>query len=423
MNIYPFSLASNTIRYRETLNRCKMSFDACSLQPTNGAVGEYAGLLVIRKYQESIGQDLGMKSAHGTKPDSAVTSHTDMKIKSRQSQGVSLEKFMSAQEELRRTRQETEDVKEHKLKDLIIVHCYQFDNEMVAVKLFKSPDYCGWNCWQSIVIETEYGHAQVDEADENSQRLETYDAMRKTTESEREAEDQIMEQVNKYTRNGGLRYCRVFTWLSEIESVESKVETEMLSVKMRLTKAICRNQVKFGDDAEKLVSNEVKKTLAEATQLVENVSEQSSKSFLIYETLKMRKEVHQTKERREVLEKPPEYSKEDGKDDNDELRNIAAKFNRQDATLQLEQDTRSLESAQLESRAAEEAKDEEATKNELIIGQQAKHADVLKLQEIMTCGKLYPNNEANNEVYLVINGPFRGSSCGTGRATRRWLQP
>ena len=52
-----------------------------------------------------------------------------------------------------------------------------------------------------------------------------------------------------------------------------------------------------------------------------------------------------------------------------------------------------------------------------------KYADVLKLQEIMTCAKLYPNNEANNVVYLVINGPFRGSSSGTGRATRRWLQP
>ena len=115
--------------------------------------------------------------------------------------------------------------------------------------------------------------------DENSQRLETYDAMRKTTESEREAEDQIMEQVNKYTRNGGRRYCRVFTWLFEIESVESKVENEMLSVKMRLAKAICRNQVKSGDDAaEKLDSNDAKKALAEATQLLENVSEQSSKS-------------------------------------------------------------------------------------------------------------------------------------------------
>ena len=232
------------------LNPCKTGFDACSLQPTNGAAGEYVGLLVIRKYQESIGQDLGMKSAHGTKPDSAVTSHTDMKIKSRQSQGVSLEKIMSVQEELRRTRQETEDVKEYKLKDLIIVHCYQVDNEMIAVK---------------------HHHARVDKADEKSQSLETYDAMRKTTENEREAEDQIMEQVNKYTRNGGRRYCRVFTSLSEIESVESKVENEMLSVKMHLAKTTRWNQVKSGDDAEKLVSNEVKKTLAEATQLLENV--------------------------------------------------------------------------------------------------------------------------------------------------------
>ena len=100
--------------------------------------------------------------------------------------------------------------------------------------------------------------------------------------------------------------------------------------------------------------------------------------------------MHQIKERREALEKPQELSKENGKDDNDELRNIAAWFNRIDATLQLEQDTRSLETAQLESRAAEEAKDEEAAKNELIIAQQAKYADVLKLQEIMTCGKLCP---------------------------------
>ena len=125
----PFDLASNTISYREMLNFLEAylsctGFDACSLQPTNRAAGEYAGLLVIRKYQESIGQDLGMKSAHGTNPDSAVTSHIDMKIKSCQSQGVSLEKLMSVQQELRRTRQETDDVKENKLKDLIIVHCY-----------------------------------------------------------------------------------------------------------------------------------------------------------------------------------------------------------------------------------------------------------------------------------------------------------
>ena len=212
MNI-PFDVASNTISYREMLNFLEAylsctGFDACSLQPTNGAVGEYAGLLVIRKFQESIGQDLGMKSAHGTNPDSAVTSHIDMKVKGRQSQGM-------PPEELRRIRQETEDVKENKLKDLIIVHCYQFDNEMVAVKSCKSPDYSGLNGCQSIVKETEYGDAQVDKADENTQNLETYDAMRKTTESEREAKGQTREQVNKY-------YLTMRSFLPQIRRLRPK---------------------------------------------------------------------------------------------------------------------------------------------------------------------------------------------------------
>ena len=72
---------SNTINYREMLNPCKTGFDACLLQPTNGTSGEHAGFLVISKYQEIIGQDLGMKSAHGTNSDSAVMPHIDMKIK------------------------------------------------------------------------------------------------------------------------------------------------------------------------------------------------------------------------------------------------------------------------------------------------------------------------------------------------------
>ena len=182
------------------------------------------------------------------------------------------------------------------------------------------------------MIAVKHHHAGVDKADENSQSLETYDAMRKTTENEREAKDQTREQVNKYY------LTIVIIWISEIDpSTDMKVETEMLSVKMHLAKTTRRNQVKFGDDAEKFVSDDAKKALAEATQLLENVSEQSSKAFLIYETLKtkpqMRKKVHQIKGRREVLEKPQEHNKENGKDDNDELRNIAGRFNRMDATL------------------------------------------------------------------------------------------
>ena len=118
-------------------------FDACSLQPINGASGEHAGLLVS-KYQESIGQDLGMKSAHGTNTDSAVMPHID----------------------------------------------------------------------------------------EISQSLEMYNTMHQTTENELEAKDQITEQDNKYARNKG-----------------PKVENEKLSVKMRLTKAICWSHAKSEDDA------------------------------------------------------------------------------------------------------------------------------------------------------------------------------
>ena len=115
---------------------------------------------------------------------------------------------------------------------------------------------------------------------------------------------------NKYARNEG-----------------SKVENEKLSVKMRLTKAICCSHAKSEDDAaEKPISEDAKKTLAEATQLLESVLE-------THEALKtkpqMRKKVHQIKGRREVL------GKENRKDDK-ELRNIAARLNRMDETLQLQ---------------------------------------------------------------------------------------
>ena len=208
-------------------------------------------------------------------------------------------------------------LKKNMLKGVIIV-----DIEMIAAKSYKSPDYSGWNGWQSIVFEFECGDDWMDKADGNSQCLETYDTMRKTTESERKAKDQITEQANNSVRNGGRRYREPSESLSKTDSVESKVENEMLSVKMRLAKTIRWNQVKSGADAEKQVSDDAKKAIAETTQLLENVVEQLSKSGMIgltYETLKMRNQVHQVKE--ELIQ---ELSKENGKDDS-KLRNFAAK--------------------------------------------------------------------------------------------------
>ena len=62
MNIHPCVLASNTISYRETLNPCKTNFDACPLQPTDGASGEYAGVLVIRQENEDTRRTEHMRS-------------------------------------------------------------------------------------------------------------------------------------------------------------------------------------------------------------------------------------------------------------------------------------------------------------------------------------------------------------------------
>ena len=153
---------------------------------------------------------------------------------------------------------------ENRPKGLIII-----DIELVAVKSHKNPESSGWNGWQSIVIETEYGDAWVDKTDENSQRLETHDAMHQTTESdllEAKIRSRSVSTITNVTEDD--RHREPSESLSEVESVEPKVEDEMLSVKMRLTKAISWNQAKFGDNA------------------AENfVLEYSSKSLPIFETL------------------------------------------------------------------------------------------------------------------------------------------
>ncbi len=81
-NIHPFAPESACTGYLELIsgltNQLKAitGFDDVSMQPNSGAQGEYAGLLAIRRYQESIGQShrnicLIPKSAHGTNPATA----------------------------------------------------------------------------------------------------------------------------------------------------------------------------------------------------------------------------------------------------------------------------------------------------------------------------------------------------------------
>jgi glycine dehydrogenase len=81
--IHPFAPAGQTMGYRIMFGQLEQwladitGFDAVSLQPNAGAQGEYAGLLVIRKYHADRGdtnRDICLipQSAHGTNPASAV---------------------------------------------------------------------------------------------------------------------------------------------------------------------------------------------------------------------------------------------------------------------------------------------------------------------------------------------------------------
>ncbi len=81
--LHPFAPRAQAAGYAELFTElerwlCEITgFDAVSLQPNAGSQGEYAGLLVIRKYHETRGEAhrdvcLIPSSAHGTNPASAV---------------------------------------------------------------------------------------------------------------------------------------------------------------------------------------------------------------------------------------------------------------------------------------------------------------------------------------------------------------
>lgn len=81
--IHPFAPLEQTGGYQKMIHQLEdwlveiTGFDAISLQPNAGSQGEYAGLLVIRKYHLSRGEGhrnicLIPSSAHGTNPASAI---------------------------------------------------------------------------------------------------------------------------------------------------------------------------------------------------------------------------------------------------------------------------------------------------------------------------------------------------------------
>ena len=83
MSVHPLAPQTQVVGYQTILDELQQQlcaitgFDACTLQPTSGAAGEYTGLVVIREQLHRLGQDnrkvlLIPASAHGTNPASCV---------------------------------------------------------------------------------------------------------------------------------------------------------------------------------------------------------------------------------------------------------------------------------------------------------------------------------------------------------------
>lgn len=96
--IHPFAPKDQTQGYIELIRElenwlCEITgFAAVSVQPNAGSQGEFAGLLVIRKYHQSRGQSqrrvcLIPSSAHGTNPASAVMAGFDVVVVACDQQG------------------------------------------------------------------------------------------------------------------------------------------------------------------------------------------------------------------------------------------------------------------------------------------------------------------------------------------------
>jgi glycine dehydrogenase len=88
-NIHPFAPQDQTIGYQMMLNKLEhqlnviTGFQGTTLQPNSGAQGEYAGLMAIRAYHLSRGDNhrtvcLIPSSAHGTNPASAAMAGMDI---------------------------------------------------------------------------------------------------------------------------------------------------------------------------------------------------------------------------------------------------------------------------------------------------------------------------------------------------------
>jgi hypothetical protein len=233
------------------------------------------------------------------------------------------------------------------------------DVELIALDPCKGPGSPGWKGWASLMSEVDQGDRWLEEADERRKQLETFDTMKKTTDSEVGAIQHVSDQVHKFAYNAVRRFRRAKTWLAADNQELAKVKVEVSNVSMKLAKSQALAHQRFGPDAEKKASEEEVAALKEAREMLQSVlslAEEMEKEQIKYDCLKMSlqmaiqaEDVQDGKRILELLQamRPGDES----------LKSDSARLNRLSTAMELKEGAGSIETLQLELRAAIEAVD------------------------------------------------------------------
>jgi len=262
------------------------------------------------------------------------------------------------------------------------------DVELVALDPCKGPGSPGWKGWGSLMTEIETGDRWLEEGDERRKQLETFDTMKKSTDDTKDAVQHVADQVHKFANNACRRYKRAKAWLGVDDQENKKVIMETANVSMRLAKAQALACQRFGDALSNAASQEEKDALAEATKLLAEVlatAESTEKEQLKYDCLKMSLQIAiqagDVTEGKKILEQLQAMRPGD-----ESLKSDSARLNRLATSLELKEGAGSVESLQLELRAAIEAVDKPVISEkigklyELMKNNQVKYDDVKTLK-------------------------------------------
>lgn len=266
--------------------------------------------------------------------------------------------------------------------------CVVIDVELVQLDQCKGPGSAGWKGWASLMNEIDQGDRWLEEADERRKQLETFDTMRKTTDDTVGAIEQVAGMVHKFANNASRRYRRAQGWLAADKQEEKKVKVETAQCAMKLAKAQALAFQRFGPESDKKASDEEKKALGDARELLAKVlktAEELSMDQLKYECLKMSLQIaiqaEDVTEGKKILEQLQAMRPGD-----ETLKSDSARLNRLNTAKELQQGAGTVETLQLELRAAVEAVDKPVIAEkinalyELMKNNQVKYESVLKLK-------------------------------------------